>query len=256
MISSTAKKTGRLIAVYKASNGDRIPGLMKLKDGRWSASGPQKFTFGEPDEKLAMARFRAWGQRKQSPALGTVQYPLNAYEAALDIARRAIAAGGHLAATTTLAGDRYVVSDETLSDQQWQWLRKQTINRPQWVAERVGIEQIGCLRAATGPRRQYTASGGLAGAPIIGRRQGAHVAGRNVKTDDLYAVLGIDRAAGIDQIKHSTPAAHKAMAAVVSAESFHTPRVTLNPPQLWMSARADVETNPTAAKPDASVRAR
>jgi len=35
-----------------------------------------------------------------------------------------------------------MTNDETLSESQWGWLRLQIIHRPQWVAERVGIEQI------------------------------------------------------------------------------------------------------------------
>ncbi len=40
---------------------------------------------------------------------------------------------------------KYAVSDETLTDTQWAWLRRQIIERPRWVAERVGIEQVGYL---------------------------------------------------------------------------------------------------------------
>jgi integrase len=39
----------------------------------------------------------------------------------------------------------WAVSDDHLSPAQWAWLRRQIVERPKWVAERVAIEQIGCL---------------------------------------------------------------------------------------------------------------
>jgi len=66
MLKTPSKKTGRPIAVYKTASGTRVPGLMRLKDGRWRASGPEKYTFSEPNEDLAVARFRQWELKQQS----------------------------------------------------------------------------------------------------------------------------------------------------------------------------------------------
>lgn len=72
MISTTPRKTGRPIAAHRDRHGNQIEGLKRLKDGRWRAYGPERFTFTEPDENLAIARFRQWQQRKATRELGTV----------------------------------------------------------------------------------------------------------------------------------------------------------------------------------------
>jgi hypothetical protein len=40
---------------------------------------------------------------------------------------------------------RNVITDVTLAPLQWSWMRRQILDRPQWVAKMVGIEQIGWL---------------------------------------------------------------------------------------------------------------
>src|SRR4051812_41813152 len=60
MLSSTPRKTGRPIGFHRDRHGTRHDGIMRLKDGRWRASGSEKFTFTEPDEDLALARFYQW----------------------------------------------------------------------------------------------------------------------------------------------------------------------------------------------------
>ena len=47
---------------------------MRLGDGRWRASGPEKYTFSEPDEQLAVLHFHQWKARRSCTTLGTVQY--------------------------------------------------------------------------------------------------------------------------------------------------------------------------------------
>ena len=64
MIKSTKKKTGRPKGFVKDRNGDRIEGLMRLKDGRWRISGPEKRTYTERDEDLAIAYFHQWTARR------------------------------------------------------------------------------------------------------------------------------------------------------------------------------------------------
>src|SRR4051794_12183900 len=54
----TAKrKTGRPKGFHRLADGSRVEGLVRLKDGRWRVSGPEKITFTEPDEWQAVARF-------------------------------------------------------------------------------------------------------------------------------------------------------------------------------------------------------
>src|SRR3954464_6413128 len=68
MVTST-KKRGRPVHVYRMANGTQIPGLMKLKDGRWRASGPEKFTFSESDEGRAVQRFYEWKSKREKAVL-------------------------------------------------------------------------------------------------------------------------------------------------------------------------------------------
>lgn len=155
-MSSPVKSTsgrGRPKAVYRPKlGGDPVVGLMRLKDGRWRASGPEKYTFSEPDEKLAIARFREWEASKHISNLGKLKVHANAEAAMIDIARRTIDAGGSLSTTVAPGPDgSWAVRDDHLSPAQWAWLRQQIIDRPKWVAERVGIEKMAYLRDVEEP---------------------------------------------------------------------------------------------------------
>lgn len=65
MVSSTPAKTGRPIAVHKTARGEKVVGLFRLKDGRWRASGPEKWTFSERDEDLP-SHASALGRRRRT----------------------------------------------------------------------------------------------------------------------------------------------------------------------------------------------
>lgn len=155
MVSSTTSR-GRPKAIYRPKlGGDPVIGLMRLADGRWRASGPEKFTFTEPDEKLAIARFREWETSKATTNLGELKVHSSAEDALLDMLQRTNDAGGRLDVTLARPAHSqikaYAVFDETLSPKQWAWLRCQIIDRPKWVAERVGIEKIAYLRDVKEP---------------------------------------------------------------------------------------------------------
>lgn len=72
MLTSTPKKAGGPTSVHKTAKGDQVARLMRLEDGRWRASGPEKFTFSEADEELAVLRFREWKAGRQQ---ATVRVP-------------------------------------------------------------------------------------------------------------------------------------------------------------------------------------
>ncbi|HWE01334.1 MAG TPA: tyrosine-type recombinase/integrase [Tepidisphaeraceae bacterium] len=150
MVKSKSNR-GRPVAVHRPKIGDPVVGLMKLGDGRWRASGPEKYTFTELDEGLAIAHFREWQAKKIGSNLGTTKVHANAEDALIDILNRTIEAGGSLEANVKPgpAGPdgkhAWAVTDDHLSPAQWAWLRQQIIHRPLWVAERVGIEKIGYL---------------------------------------------------------------------------------------------------------------
>jgi integrase len=149
MVTSTKNKTGRPIAVYHPTfPSDPIPGLMRLKDGRWRASGPDRYTFTERDEKLAIAHYLQWKAKRSAFNLGTVKVHTSAEEAMIDMARRTIEAGGSLQANVAMPSEgpkTYTVTDHSLRPEQWVWLREQLLTRRTWVAQMVGVEQIGWL---------------------------------------------------------------------------------------------------------------
>lgn len=154
MVKSTSRR-GRPTAVFRPKRGEPVVGLMRLGDGRWRASGPEKYTFSEPDEALAVAHFREWQAKKLGSSLGTLKVYTSVETAAIDACQRTVEAGGSLSVTFEQPSDGtkgvWAVSDETLSPKQWAWLRRQIIERPKWVAERVGIEKIGYLRDVQEP---------------------------------------------------------------------------------------------------------
>src|SRR5688500_8045644 len=66
---------GRPPKPYRPSwGGDPIPGLYKCPDGRWRINATGK-RFTEPDERVAIARFKAW-QRENQPAEECVDLPI------------------------------------------------------------------------------------------------------------------------------------------------------------------------------------
>lgn len=145
MINSTPKKRGRPIAYFRTADDTRIRGLSRRADGRWKISKTGQ-TFVEPDERLAVAKFYELTSTRPSSNLGNLKVHPNAEEALIDICKRAVEAGGYLDATVETDGEgSWGVADEHLSSKQWGWLRKQIFDRPKWVAQKIGIEQIGWL---------------------------------------------------------------------------------------------------------------
>ncbi|MDB5324992.1 MAG: Tyrosine recombinase XerC [Phycisphaerales bacterium] len=147
-MATTLKKTGRPIKVYRTSWGEQIPGLTRLKDGRWRASGTAQTTWSESDERLAVARFRKLDRAKKESDLGKLRVHTSVDGIVADVVKRLRDSGSNLEAEVALSGGPdpvFAVRDLTLTEDQWAWLRNQIIERPKWVAERVGIEQIGYL---------------------------------------------------------------------------------------------------------------
>ena len=135
---STLVKRGRPVAIHDAANGDRIVGLMRLKDGRWRASGPEKFTFSEPDERLAIARFRQWEARKRGH--GTVYFPVPQPKPGGPVEDMPVLTSFDRSNPCQWKATQHV--DQAVA---WAWVREQILTRPQYVAQMTGIEQIGYL---------------------------------------------------------------------------------------------------------------
>ncbi|MDB5295633.1 MAG: Tyrosine recombinase XerC [Phycisphaerales bacterium] len=139
MVRSTAKK-GRPQASHRTSWGERVDGLTRLADGRWKVSGPAAVKFTEPDERLAVARFRALAAARDG---ASVLLPVDT--AGLDVA----GAFGKAATTGVeirfAAGAAPAVRRAVPEAEFWATVRQLILERPKHVAQMTGIEQIGYL---------------------------------------------------------------------------------------------------------------
>lgn len=140
----TLVKRGRPTAIVTLADGTRVAGLMRLKRNRWRASGPEKYTFTEPDERLAVAHFRQWEAKKSS---GLVRLPVMTTRSLRQATNEQCNAVLDPAVTTAIRNDGTLVSTRAVfPDAVWNWFREQIIQNPKRVAELVGIEQIGYLQ--------------------------------------------------------------------------------------------------------------
>lgn len=162
-MTSKKAKRGRKTIPHRTADGKHIDGLYRLPDGRWriTLDGPYKgHRFSEPDEKLAVAHFYRLTQANHTihisiplaealphhnlPA-GQPQTP----EALAEAAKAAFDAAGDAPATTVVdldvpPGD-WTMEIEAHEPLIWAWVRQQIMERPRYVAQQVGIEEIGWL---------------------------------------------------------------------------------------------------------------
>ena len=156
-------KTGRPQKPYQASDGQIIAGLCRQPDGRWriTATGER---FSEPDEFLAIQRFRQWEQQHARDET-LMSVPL-AEVMGTDVgAMTARAASGGL---DKLISERQVVIRSPLVPGKgpqegvveflvpdsvlWPWLRRLLIEHPDYVARMTGIPRLASLPTMDLPR--------------------------------------------------------------------------------------------------------
>ncbi len=151
-MKSTTPKGGRPTAVYHPKfGGEPVVGLHRLADGRWRISGPEKITFTEPDERLAIARFHDI-QAKRNPKGSWVDLPVG--EADIHQIGPLVEKAKKGRITITIPRDpRKPVEVARGYDEPaiWAWMREQIISQPKWCAERLGIEEIGWLTTLKKP---------------------------------------------------------------------------------------------------------
>jgi integrase len=166
------KKAGRPKHIHRTANGTQIVGLMRLKDGRWRASGPEKFTFSEADEGRAVARFYEWQSRQQNTKLlipaatarsGDAEGVRRAITAVVKPAKRKpfsaieewheafvpalYPTGGTTPLRLEVTDDgRLLFYDKPINaDAFWPWLAQLLLKQGQLAAKMTGIEQLGYL---------------------------------------------------------------------------------------------------------------
>jgi integrase len=159
-MNSTPSKRGRKARDHKCSwDGSTINGLYRKPSGVWRvrATG-QEFT--EPDERLAVARFHEIMARRNPPSnLGKPKVHADFNAALGDVLQRARANGGSIIADISspmVSHGMHVVTDDTLTPRQWTWLREKFLTEPKWVAQKIGIEQLGWLPDLKKPTRSPT----------------------------------------------------------------------------------------------------
>lgn len=145
-MKSTTSKGGRPKAVYRPKcGGDPVVGLHRLSDGRWRVSGPEKITFSEPDERLAIARFHQI-QAEQNPKGNWIHLPVGKARADELSPLVQEAVKGQIAVSIPNdPGEPVEVSRGYDEPGLWAYVREQLLLRPKWVAQQVGIEQLAYL---------------------------------------------------------------------------------------------------------------
>lgn len=155
MATKTLSKRGRPLKVHRTSWGDQIPGLTRLKDGRWRMSGVDQVTFTEPDERLAVARFLQMKAERDRPkfvhaeALPARKTRNGIAETMLALAPPTTPGPAEILITVSLPdGGPDFASDVTVSKaistepEFWAVVRRELLDRPQYAAARTGIEWI------------------------------------------------------------------------------------------------------------------
>lgn len=147
MLTTTPKKRGRPQARYRCRDGTEVQGLTRFSDGRWKISATGQ-TFVEPDEALAIARFREW-QSKQEGAMVDIPTTHATIDEAADAFVHRIQSDDRTYIDLPVDpsdAEPIMVSNWQPSPAVWAWFRQQVLTRPLYVAQMTGIEQIGWLR--------------------------------------------------------------------------------------------------------------
>lgn len=134
---------GRKKAVYHpvSIKCDPVIGLMRLKDGRWRASGPEKYTFTRADEAQAIAHFRHWEAKNNGEKVVRFELSRPSDDSDPDTCPRPVRCDSP-------TGPLTIVIDES---DYWAMVRRDILTRPEYVAERTGISKLAHLEAVEEP---------------------------------------------------------------------------------------------------------
>ena len=145
------RKTGRPRKPYRASWGEHIDGLRQRQNGRWLIVDTGQ-TYVEPDERLAVHRFRQWQRSQQRIDTTEMSVPTSVFKSKADI-REAMQAGASL---WGMQDGSYRLGMEVPEPLAWVWFREQILNRPEYVAKQVGIPELAYLTELEKPQPSPT----------------------------------------------------------------------------------------------------
>lgn len=168
------RKAGRKAKPHVMVDGTPVAGLYRLPDGRWRVTKPGPLfghRFTESDERLAVAKFY---RMTMASRVATISAPLAAVMPELNLSKTASITTEGLVndarqvvrATNGLPGRIHVNFGQAPADwemtlqaseaQIWAWVRQQMIERPKYVAQQTGIEQIGWMSGLKAPTQSPT----------------------------------------------------------------------------------------------------
>jgi len=116
------KKRDRKPQHYRTSTGELINGLSRRPDGRWRIVGSANKMFSEPDEALAIHKFR---MIQSGQTVEQIHPPTHS--------------------TFEVVGGRHYTNSYSPGPESWPWLRKLLLTRPRECAEKTGIEELARL---------------------------------------------------------------------------------------------------------------
>jgi len=176
MISTTKRRRGRRQVDYPGPDGQKVIGLSRRpKDGRWRIIGTD-ITYTEPDERMAIARFRQW-EAEQAGQGGEISIPTATIDSQGKVSgslppdqENPISDGGvflppnYAKRTPAVPKLRIEVAGDVLEFRGHiipasvfgPWLRKLILRRPQYVSELTGIEQLAYLADMKPPELSAT----------------------------------------------------------------------------------------------------
>lgn len=138
------KKKGRPTKPYRTSWGEHIEGLRKKGEGRWFITAAKK-EFREQDERRAVHRFRQW---ESEHLQHTVVIP--------NILRKPVATMFNMHLHEMQLYKDPTTQADIPEAEIWAYFREQLITRPEWVAARVGIEEVARLADLPKPQPSPT----------------------------------------------------------------------------------------------------
>ena len=142
------RKTGRPIGFYRMTDGTRIDGLIKLKDGRWRISGPEKTTFTEADECRAVRRAQDIMSKRQGHGskvfIQIGEYP-DGHAAGKALVKTVANIGNTFVGRIPRHGGPVRLQKSFDTADVWQYVAETILNNPKYAAKRTGIECLAWL---------------------------------------------------------------------------------------------------------------